>query len=325
MVCRKLAIMAAVMSAVVLLQPWGALAAQNRFINVGTAGVTGVYFPAGGAICRFVNKGRREHGVRCAVEPTGGSVVNLNGVRAGTLDFAIVQSDWQYYAYKGESTLRDAGPFKDLRSVFSLHPEPFTLVARADAHIQSFEDLKAKRVNIGNPGSGQRGTFDVILGAMGWTVADFGRVLELSADEQSQALCDNKIDAMVFVSGFPSGSVKEATTLCAAQLVDVKGPAIDNLVRGNIYYRKTIIPGGIYPGTDRNIQTFGTLATFVTSARLPEDVVYHVVKAVFDNLDEFRKQHPAFMRLDVQEMTRDGLAAPLHPGALRFYKEMGWR
>ncbi len=325
MVCRKLAIMAAVMSAVVLSQPWGALAAQNRFINVGTAGVTGVYFPAGGAICRFVNKGRREHGVRCAVEPTGGSVVNLNGVRAGTLDFAIVQSDWQYYAYKGESTLRDAGPFKDLRSVFSLHPEPFTLVARADAHIQSFEDLKAKRVNIGNPGSGQRGTFDVILGAMGWTVADFGRVLELSADEQSQALCDNKIDAMVFVSGFPSGSVKEATTLCAAQLVDVKGPAIDNLVRGNIYYRKTIIPGGIYPGTDRNIQTFGTLATFVTSARLPDDVVYHVVKAVFDNLDEFRKQHPAFMRLDVQEMTRDGLAAPLHPGALRFYKEMGWR
>jgi hypothetical protein len=259
------------------------------------------------------------------VEPTGGSVVNINRVRAGTLDFAIVQSDWHYYAYKGESALRDAGPFKDLRSVFSLHGEPFTVVARADAHIRDFKDLKGKRVNIGNPGSGQRGTIDIILGAMGWTVGDFGRVLELTGDEQSRALCDNKIDAMVFVSGFPSGSVKEATTMCAAKLVDVKGNAIDALVRDNIFYRKTVIPGGIYPGTDRDIETFGTLATFVTSSRMSDDVVYHVVKSVFDSLDEFRKQHPAFMRLKVEEMLHDGLAAPLHTGALRFYKEKGWR
>ena len=324
MVCRKLAIMAAVLSAVVMSQPWGALAAQSRFINVGTAGVTGVYFPAGGAICRFVNKGRSEHGIRCAVEPTGGSVVNIGRVRAGTLDFGIVQSDWHYYAYKGESTLRDVGPFKKLRSVFSLHGEPFTVVARADALIRQFEDLKGKRVNIGNPGSGQRGTVDVILGAMGWTVAKFGRVLELSSDEQSQALCDNKIDAMVFVSGFPSGSVKEATTLCAARIAEVKGPAIDKLVRENIFYRKTTIPAGIYPGTDRDIQTFGTLATFITTSRQPDDVVYQVVKSVFENLEEFRKQHPAFLRLEAAGMIRDGLAAPLHPGALRYYKEKGW-
>jgi len=324
MKCRKLAIVAAVLSTVVMSQPWGALAAQSRFINVGTAGVTGVYFPAGGAICRFVNKGRSEHGIRCAVEPTGGSVVNIGRVRAGTLDFGIVQSDWHYYAYKGESKLRDVGPFKELRSVFSLHGEPFTVVARADAEIRQFEGLKGKRVNIGNPGSGQRGTMDVILVAMGWTVADFGSVLELSSDEQSQALCDNKIDAMVFVSGFPSGSVKEATTLCAAQLVDVKGPAIDKLVRDNVFYRKMVIPGGIYPGTDRDIRTFGTLATFVTTSREPEDVVYHLVKAVFENLDEFRKQHPAFLRLEAAEMIRDGLTAPLHPGALRYYKEKGW-
>jgi uncharacterized protein len=324
MVCRKLATMAAVLSAVVMAQPWGALAAQSRFINVGTAGVTGVYFPAGGAICRFVNKGRREHSIRCAVEPTGGSVVNIGRVRAGTLDFGIVQSDWHYYAYKGESMLKEVGPFKDLRSVFSLHGEPFTVVARADAKIRQFQDLKGKRVNVGNPGSGQRGTIDVILGAMGWTVGDFGSVFELSSDEQSQALCDNKIDAMVFVSGFPSGSVKEATTLCAAKIVDVRGPAIDKLVRENTFYRKTIIPGGIYPGTDRDIQTFGTLATVVTTSREPDDVVYHVVKAVFENLEEFRKQHPAFLRLEAEEMIRDGLTAPLHPGALRYYKEKGW-
>jgi TRAP transporter TAXI family solute receptor len=300
-------------------------AAGDTFIKIGTAGVTGVYFPAGGAICRYVNKGRRDHGVRCAAEVTGGSVVNINGIRGGALDFAIVQSDWQYYAYKGESVLRDRGPFTEMRAVFSLHGEPFQVVARTDARIRSFEDLKGKRVNIGNPGSGQRGTIDVILGAMGWTVADFGRVFELASDEQSHALCNEKIDAMVFVSGFPSGSVKEATTLCAAQLVDVKGAAIEKLVHDNIFYRKAVIPGGIYPGTDRNIETFGTLATVITSARIDEEVVYQVVKSVFGNLDDFKKQHPALMRLRVPEMIRDGLAAPLHAGALRYYREMGWR
>ena len=322
--CWKLLIASAVAALVSVPLPRDLQAAESTFINIGTAGVTGVYFPAGGAICRLVNKGRREHGIRCAVEPTGGSIVNTDGIRAGTLDFGIVQSDWQYYAYTGGAALRDKGAFMAMRSVFSLHGEPVTLVVRADAKIRSFDDLKGKRVNIGNHGSGQRGTMDVILRAMGWTVADFGRALELTADEQSQALCDDKLDAMVFVSGFPSGSVKEATTLCAAELVDVKGPAIDRLVHDNVFYRKMVIPGGIYPGTDRDIHTFGTLATFVTSAKLSDEVVYRVVKSVFDNLEEFKKQHPAFMSLRQQAMIRDGLAAPLHPGAMRYYKQKGW-
>lgn len=325
MECWKLVIAASMASTVAVAVPGDVWAAGDTFINIGTAGVTGVYFPAGGAVCRYVNKGRRDHGIRCAVEATGGSVVNINGVRSGALDFAIVQSDWQYYAYKGESVLRDRGPFTGMRSVFSLHGEPFQVVARTDARIRSFEDLKGKRVNIGNPGSGQRGTIDVILGAMGWTVGDFGRVFELAGDEQSHALCGDQIDAMVFVSGFPSGSVKEATTLCAAQLVDVKGAAIDRLVHDNIFYRKAVIPGGVYPGTDRNIETFGTLATVITSTRTDDEVVYQVVKSVFGNLADFKKQHPALMRLRASEMVRDGLAAPIHPGALRYYKEMGLR
>jgi len=300
-------------------------AAESVFINIGTAGVTGVYFPAGGAICRFVNKGRAKHGIRCAVEPTGGSVMNINSVRTGGLDFALVQSDWQYYAYKGASTLRDTGPFDRMRSVFSLHIEPFTVVARAAAQIQRFEDLKGKRVNIGNPGSGQRGTMDILLQAMGWAVSDFGDVRELAADEQSQALCDDKIDAMVFMAGFPSGSVKEATTLCAATLVDVEGRAVDQLVRDNVFYRKALIPGGIYAGTDRDIQTFGTLATFITSNKLSDEIVYQVVKSVFDNLEEFKKQHPALKNLAAAGMIKDGLAAPLHLGAVRYYKEKGWK
>lgn len=310
---------------VLLIAPSRSHASEYEFVSVGTAGVTGVYFPAGGTICRLVNKRRREHGIRCVVEQTGGSVVNLARLRAGTLDLALVQSDWQYYAYKGESSLKDEGPFKELRSVFSLHAEPFTVVARADANIRRFEDLKGKRVNIGNPGSGQRGTMDVTLQALGWSIADFREVLELTTDEQSRALCDDRIDAMVVVAGFPSGSVKEATTLCDAVLVDVEGQATDALVQKNVFYSKAVIPGGIYPGTDRDIHTFGTLATLVTTSRLSDEVVYELVKSVFEDLDEFKKQHPAFRTLNVNGMLKDGIAAPFHLGAVRYYKERGWQ
>lgn len=308
-----------------LFAPAGSHATEQEFVSVGTAGVTGVYFPAGGTICRLVNKRRREHGIRCVVEQTGGSVVNLGRLRAGTLDFALVQSDWQYYAYKGESGLKDEGPFEELRSVFSLHAEPFTVVARADANIRKFEDLKGKRVNIGNPGSGQRGTMDVTLQALGWTIADFREVFELTTDEQSRALCDDRIDAMVIVAGFPSGSVKEATTLCDAVLVDVEGQATDALVRKNVFYSKAIIPGGIYPGTDRDIHTFGTLATLVTTSRMSDETVYQLVKSVFEDLAEFKKQHPAFRALNVSGMLKDGIAAPFHLGAVRYYREKGWQ
>lgn len=315
---------AVAVSAALAALPAIASAAENKFISIGSAGVTGVYFPAAGAICRLVNKGRDLHGIRCAVEPTGGSVVNLSRIRTGTIDLALVQSDWHYYAYKGEAGMRDVGAFDKLRSIFSLHGEPFTVVARADAGVRQFADLKGKRVNIGNRGSGQRGTMEVVLDAMGWTTGSFGKVLELPSDEQSQALCDNKIDAMVFVSGFPSGSVKEATTLCAARLVDVKGRAIDRLVEANAFYRKTLIPSGVYAGTDRDIETFGTLATVVASSDVSDEIVYQIVASVFADLREFKKQHPALMYLDADEMKRDGLTAPIHAGALRYYREKGW-
>ena len=207
----------------------------DSFITIGTGGVTGVYYPTGGAICRLVNKGRKEHHVRCSVESTGGSVYNLNTIRAGELDMGVAQSDWQYHAYNGTSKFKDQGPNKDLRAVFSVHPEPFTVVARADSGINSFDDLKGKRVNIGNPGSGQRGTMEVLMAAKGWKKSDFALASELKAAEQSKALCDNKIDAMVYTVGHPSGSIKEATTSCDTVLVNVTGPAVDKLVSENDY------------------------------------------------------------------------------------------
>ncbi|WP_029911808.1 TAXI family TRAP transporter solute-binding subunit [Pelobacter seleniigenes] len=297
--------------------------AENQFVTIGTGGVTGVYYPTGGAICRLVNKTRKEHGIRCSVESTGGSVYNLNAIANGELDMGVAQSDWQYHAYHGTSKFADAGANKDLRAVFSIHPEPFTVVARADSGIKNFQDLKGKRVNIGNPGSGQRGTMEVVMKALGWTNDDFKLASELKSAEQSAALCDNKIDAMIFTVGHPSGSIKEATTSCDSVLVNVTGPAIDKLVKENAYYRYATIPGGMYRGTDEDTKTFGVGATFVTSAKVPEDVIYNVVKAVFENFDDFKKLHPAFENLKKEEMIKDGLSAPLHAGAVKYYKEAG--
>ena len=312
---------AAAMSAVVAAAPVSAQ--EETFVTIGTGGVTGVYYPAGGAICRLVNRDRAEHGIRCGVESTGGSVFNLNAIRGGELEFGVAQSDWQYHAYNGSSRFEEQGPFEELRAVFSLHPEPFTVVARADAGIETFDDLQGKRVNVGNPGSGQRGTMEVLMEEMGWTMDDFAVASELQAAEQSQALCDNNIDAMVYTVGHPAGSIQEATTACDSVLVDVDNEATEALIEANPFYRVATIPGGMYRGNDEDTTTFGVGATFVASTAVSEDVVYEMVKAVFENFDQFTGLHPAFAELEKEQMVSDGLSAPLHAGAERYFREAG--
>ncbi len=297
--------------------------AQETFISIGTGGVTGVYYPAGGAICRLVNRDRAEHGIRCGVESTGGSIFNINAIRSGELEFGVAQSDWQFHAFNGTSRFEENGAFEGLRAVFSLHPEPFTVVARADAGITSFDDLAGKRVNIGNPGSGQRGTMDVVMEAMGWTVDTFAQATELPPAEQSLALCDNNVDAIVYTVGHPSGAIQEATTACDTVLVNVDNDAIRALVEERDYYRMATIPGGMYRGTDEDVTTFGVGATFVSSDAVSEEVGYQVTRAIFENLDQFTALHPALASLDPAEMVSDGLSAPLHPGAERYFREAG--
>jgi len=293
------------------------------FVTIGTGGVTGVYYPTGGSICRLVNKDKKVHGVRCSVESTGGSVYNINTIRAGELEMGVAQSDWQYHAYNGTSKFEKKGAFKELRAIFSVHGEPFTIVARADSGIKTFDDLKGKRVNIGNPGSGQRGTMETVLEAKGWTKKDFKVASELKASEMAKALCDNKIDAMAYVVGNPSGAIKEATTTCDSKLVTVAGPVIDKLVKANDYYKYTTIPAGMYRGNDADVKTFGVAATFVTSSKVPENVIYTVVKSVFENFEAFKKLHPAFANLTKEDMVNNGNSAPLHKGAIKYYKEAG--
>jgi TRAP transporter TAXI family solute receptor len=298
-------------------------AAQQRFITIGTGGVTGVYYAVGGAICRLMNKDRQKTGIRCSVESTGGSVFNANAIKTGELDFGMAQSDIQYNATKGNGQFKgNADP--DLRAVFSVHPEPFTVLARKDVGVTQFTDFKGKRFNVGNPGSGTLSSMEELLKQMGWTKADFSLAAELKADEQGTALCDNKIDGFFYGVGHPSAAIQDPTTACGAKLIPLTGAAVDALVKDHPYYARATIPGGMYANNPNPTETYGVLATLITSAKASDDTVYALVKAVFDNLDEFKKLHPAFANLDPKTMVKDGLSAPLHPGALKYYKEKGW-
>jgi len=300
--------------------------ANQTFVTIGTGGQTGVYYVVGQSMCRLVNRGTSDHGIKCTAPSTGGSVANINAIRQGQQDMGMAQSDWQYYALNGEKhdSFKKQGKFNELRALFSVHNEPFTVVARADSGIKHFDDLAGKRVNLQNPGSGTRGTMELIMSEKGWDKGTFKLASELKASEQAQALCDNKIDAMLYSVGHPSGAIKEATTSCDAKVIPVTGPVIDKLINSNDFYAEATIKGGMYKGSDSDVTTFGNAATMVTSSTVDADTVYQVVKSVFDNFDRFKRLHPAFANLDPKTMISAGLSAPLHEGAIRYYKERGW-
>lgn len=300
---------------------------QDKFITIGTGIVTGVYYPTGGSICRLVNRGRPAHGIRCSVESTNGSEYNLNALRSDAsdrLDVAVVQSDWQYHAYKGTDIFQEKGPFKELRSLFSLHSEAFTLVVRADSGINTLDDLVGKRVNVGNKGSGSRPTMDVLMAVKKWNKNTFSEISELKGTEQPQALCNNKIDAMIYSSGHPNGAVQEASTSCDVKIIPIVDKVIDDLIKENPFYEYTYIPGGMYAKNPNDIKTFGVKATLVTTTRLDNEVAYQLVKSVFDNFEDFRTLHPVFENLKPKNLALDGNTAPLHEGAKKYFVERGY-
>ncbi|ASK20511.1 MAG: TAXI family TRAP transporter solute-binding subunit [Vreelandella alkaliphila] len=296
--------------------------AQERFITIGTGGQTGVYYVVGQSICRLVNR-LEDADIKCNAPSTGGSVANINGIKSGELDMGVAQSDVQYQAYNGTGNF-EGEAYEDLRAVFRVHGEPLTILARADADINSLDDLEGKRVNIGNPGSGQRNTMEVVMGAKGWTEDSFSLASQLDAAEMAAALADNNIDAMAYVVGHPNGAIQEATTTVDSRLVPLNDETVQGIVDEFPYYSMSVIPGGLYKGNDEDVETFGVAATFVTTAETDEDIIYQTVKAVFDNFDRFKRLHPAFENLDPQDMVTSGLSAPLHEGAARYYREQGW-
>jgi hypothetical protein len=297
--------------------------AKTTFVTIGTGGITGVYYPTGGAIARIVNKKKKVYGIRCTVESTGGSVFNVNAVMAGDLEFGVVQSDRQFQAMKGLAEWKEKGPQKDLRAVFTIHPESITLVAADDAGIKSINDLRGKRVNIGNPGSGQRqNSIDGLMNA-GINYEKDLKAEGVKAAEAPGLLQDGRIDAFFYTVGHPSGAIKEATAgRRKVHFVPITG--VDKLLKKYPYYAKAFIPIKLYPGATntKDVETFGVKATFVTSAKVPDRVVYAITKEVFDNFEDFKKLHPAYQVLTKENML-EGMSAPIHPGAMKYYKEAG--
>ena len=299
--------------------------AQQKFITIGTGGVTGVYYAAGGAICRLMNKDRAKHGIRCSVESTGGSVFNINTIRAGELDFGVAQSDWQYHAYNGTKVFEKDGAFKDLRAVFSIHAEPFTVLARKEANIKQFTDFKGKRFNVGNPGSGTRASLDELLvgdeldaeGLRPGFGAEGRRTRRSAVRQQDRRLLLRR--------GPPLGGDPGPDHHLWRQAGAADRPGGGQAGQAVPVLRPRQHPGRHVrrqPGPDA--RPTACWPRFVTSTKVSDDAVYQLVKAVFDNFEDFKKLHPAFVNLDPKQMIKDGLSAPLHPGAVKYYKEKGW-
>lgn len=311
----------AVLLAAMALPGRGAAANEEQMIVLGTAPVSGVYFPAGGALCRMINAERAAQGLRCVLESTDGSAENLRRLEAGDLDFALVQSDWQFHAYQGSGGPGTERPFVELRAVFSLQAQPLTVVASRESGIAGLADLRGKRVNLGPRGSAVRAAAEVLVQTLGWNDNAFAELTDYGAEDQVKALCAGKIDAFVLPTSHPNGIVAAATEGCLAKVVPIEGPEVEAALAEWPYYTPAIIPGGLYRGNPEAARSFGVRATLVTRAALSPEVVYRVAKSVFDRLDELRRQHPALSDLTANQMIEWGNTAPLHDGAEIFFRE----
>ena len=301
----------------------GASAYAMDFITIGTGGVTGVYYPTGGAICRIMNKLKKETGIKCTVESTGGSVYNIRTIKAGELDFGIAQSDVVYQASKGEGKFKGE-PYKDLRVVMSIHPELLTLAVRKDSGIKNFFDLKGKTINIGNPGSGNEATVKMLFDNCGKLKLKDLNVEQLKAAECPNALKDKKIDGYFYMVGHPTANFKDAANSTAIDLISLKDvPAAQKLVKEKPYYAWGTIPAGMYKGVDHDTVTYGVKAVLVTSTKASEKAVYTMTKAILDNFDKFKKLHPAYKNLTKADLLKGFDHKLLHPGAAKAFKEAG--
>lgn len=292
-------------------------ATEPVLASIGTGGKTGVYYLAGGAICDLVNARRWDTGLRCLAEASDGSIANLRDVRDGARTFGIVQSDWLAHAVAGTGIFADAGPDREVRAVFGLFREPFTVVARPDAGILGFADLKDKRVSFGPAGSGGRATMGVVMQALGWTEADFAYIADLPMADTPRALCAGEIDAAIFIVAHPNLTVEQMLAACGAAMVPLDAAEIDPLVAASAAYARTEIRAGTYHRQTSAVPTFAPTATLVTSARTPPTTVRILATAVLEGLEAFRALHPAFATLDSAEMLGAEVAAPLHEGVPR--------
>lgn len=324
-VCKHAATvaMAVVLIAVLGLVGEAGAAEKQETVTIASGRVGGLYHPVGGVICKLAQESLDRHGVSCTVDISGGSIPNIKDLRKGKVELAMIQSDLQQDAFAGTGPFADAGPFENLRSVFALYVEHFTIVAREDKDIETFEDLKGKRVYVGGTASSRRDAADVLMEAHGWTGEEVSFVSEFKGANLAEALCEDEFDAFVYTIGYPNPTVREATLLCDANLVKVADQILEKLNRENPFYVGSVIPGGTYRGNPRDVPTVGVVATLVTAAEVPPDVIYEITKAYFENLGLLQALSPLFLSLTKDEMVKTGLAAPIHEGALKYFSEVG--
>jgi hypothetical protein len=296
-----------------------AISDEKIFLTIGTAGETGVYYPTGGSICRMVNRGEARQEMNCKIEATEGSQANLEGLRDGTLDFAIVQSDILYKAYNGLGDYSGEKKMDNLRVVFSLYSEPFTLIARKNSGITGLASLKGRRVSLGTVGAGMRATTERLFKLKGWDESYFAAVVN-DAD-QVKTFCDRRVDALVYTMGHPNSLVQKMTKDCNAVIIGISDTEIDKLVKDNPFYFPATIAGGMYQGNPGDLRTFGVKAVLVTTKETSEEVVYNLVKSIFTKLDDFKTLHPVFANMSREAMSTASAGVQLHRGSEKYFSE----
>lgn len=309
--------------AVMGLSPGAAQVGMDKFIAMGTGSTSGTYYPVGKGICELVNDGREDHRMRCIAYNTGGSVYNIQAITSGELEMGITRSDLAYQAYKGEGAFKPMGPNSGLRAVATLYSMPIAILVKKSAGIEKFDDLKGRRINIGNKGSGKRSVADLIFTVMGWTKKDFSEVHELSTKKMGQAFCDDKVDILIEGLGNPAAFYEKMISECDGGFIPVPDAVVTKIKKNFPFYASLEIPGKMYTGTPEPVPTFGFKAILVTRKDVHPETIYRVTGSIFGNFDKFRSKHPSLKIVDPGSMATEGIFIPLHEGAARYYKEHG--
>ncbi len=292
---------------------------ETARLAVATGGTAGTYFPLGGAFANIVTE--NVPNTTANAESTGASVVNSNLLNNGEVDFALMQNDIAFYAFNGVEMFSDGSALTNLRGLASLYPEVIQIVVNASAGIDSVEDLRGMRVAVGAPGSGAEANARQILNAHGITYDDISADF-LSFAEAADALKDGNVDAAFVTAGTPTAAVTDVSTTHSVKILSISDNMADSLIAEFPFYDKVTIPAGTYRNQDSDVETVAVLAMLAVRAGLSEDMVYNVTKALFENLDDFAAAHARGGNLSLDSAT-GGMPLELHPGADRYYKEMG--
>lgn len=297
------------------------------FIGIATGGTGGTYFPVGGAIASIISnfadyetpQGKVD--VVATAQTSGASVANVNMITNKEIETGFAQNNVVYWAYTGTEAFKDKTPMKNLRVIMSLYPETIQIVALKKSGIKTVFDLKGKKVAVGDKGSGTEIDARTILSLHGITYDDIEEQF-MSFAEAADALKDERIDALFTTAGIPTASIVELSTTKEITIVEITDDKINELIQKVPYYSKFIIPKDTYKGMEKDIQTVTCLAQWVCDESLDADVVYHIVKAVFDHKADLEKVHAKGKDISPENAVK-GVAIPFHPGAEKLFKELG--